>query len=111
MNAGDEKTPGKADTPGFQLQEDDSIVEKQDGRFRYLTLKRDNSRRFVQTSTSALQSWRANCDIKILIYDHDPYCVNPEDIANVTDYIISYTTKANQTMIEERSSIQSMIRW
>ena len=45
----------------------------------------------------------------MLIYDHDPRQINPDDIANVTDYVVSYVTKANQTFLEETQFIKDMI--
>ena len=74
-------------------------------KFRVLDLKRTNTRRMNQCSSYALQSWRANCDVKMLIYDHDPRQINPDDIANVTDYIVSYVTKANQRFLEETQEV------
>jgi hypothetical protein len=44
-----------------------------------------------------LQSWRANCDIQIFLYQSDPNNPNLDEIAAVTDYIVSYTCKGNET--------------
>ena len=63
--AGDEKTFGSYDTPGFELIEEDKIIYKHNKRFRTFCLKRRNTRRMNQTSLPLLQSWRANVDVKI----------------------------------------------
>ena len=70
--------------------------------FKFLQLKRDNSIRFMQSSMSLLQSWRANCDIKILIYDTDPEFPDLSEISTVSDYIVSYTCKGHLTLFEEK---------
>ena len=100
VGCGYEETLKECDTPGFKLCDHDCI-NRTNQKFRVLDLKRTNTRRMNQCSSYALQSWRANCDVKMLIYDHDPRQINPDDIANVTDYVVSYVTKANQTFVEE----------
>ena len=62
-----------------------------------------------QTSLPLLQSWRANVDVKILIYDHDPRFIDSEDIANVVNYIVSYISKGNQSFTEEKNMISNVI--
>jgi hypothetical protein len=98
--AGKEETEGKADTPGFELRDDATIVRDTRG-FRKVLLKR-NHQRVVQTSTDMVQSWRGNCDVQILIYDCDPACPDPMEIAKVTDYVVSYACKGNVTLAEEK---------
>ena len=56
-----------------------------------------------------LQSWRANCDVQILIYNSDPKTPDVTDIARVTDYIVSYACKGNATLQEEREQTKAMI--
>ena len=48
-----------------------------------------------QISTVLVQSWRANCDIQLLLYDSDPYNSNLVEFAKVANYIVSYITKGN----------------
>ena len=62
-----------------------------------------------QTSLPLLQSWRANVDVKILIYDHDPRFIDSEDIANVISYIVSYISKGSQSFTEEKNIITDVI--
>ena len=89
--------------------EEDKIVYKHNKRFRSFCLKRKNTRRMNQTSLPLLQSWRANVDVKILIYDHDPRFIDSEDIANVVNYIVSYISKGNQSFTAEKDIITDVI--
>ena len=67
-----------------------------------------NHERIIQTSTDMLQSWRANCDIQILIYDTDPCNPDPSEIARVVNYVIGYSCKGGHTHIEERNQIEEL---
>ena len=60
-----------------------------------------NHPRVNQTSIDCLRSWRANCDVQILIYDSDPHNPNISEIAGVSDYIVAYSCKGNATLKEE----------
>ena len=102
VGCGVEETIGANDTPGFPLVDKNNIVVDSRRYIKLLKLKRKGSRRFVQSSTKALQSWRANCDVQIIIYDSDPNKPNLEEIRRVSDYVVAYTTKVNQTIAEER---------
>ena len=107
--AGTEKTPGKGDTPGFELREEDEIDEEQFKGMRILKLKR-NENRMKQTSTTMLQSWRANCDVSVLIYKNEKtYSITCQDIANVVQYVVSYCTKGNMSYHMEREAIATII--
>ena len=68
-----------------------------------------NHNRVVQSSTDLLQSWRANCDVQLLIYNSDPKNPDVMDIARVTDYIVAYSCKGNATMKEEKDHTKAMI--
>ena len=105
--AGIEKTAFQADTPGFPLRTEPEILRDLRG-FDRLELPRNNQRT-VQSSLSFVQSWRANCDIQILLYDSDPKCPNPEDIGRVTDYIVAYACKGNETIVQERQQMKALI--
>jgi hypothetical protein len=76
--------------------------------FDRLELPRNNQRT-VQSSLCFVQSWRANCDIQILLYDSDPKCPNPEDIGRVTDYIVAHACKGNETIVQERQQMKALI--
>ena len=106
---GVEKEKYSNETEGFPLQDEDSIVVDTNTKIKHLKLKRKTSRRMTQCSRYLLQSWRANCDIQLLIYDSNPDKPNLEEIRRVTDYVVSYTTKVNQSIPEERKVIKEII--
>ena len=60
-------------------------------------------------SMDILQSWRANCDLQILIYSSDPDHPDPDDIARVTDYVVGYACKGNKTLKEERELTKKLV--
>ena len=57
----------------------------------------------LQTSLSLLQSWRANCDIKLLLYDSDPDDFDVRELLQVMNYVVSYACTGNQTLEEEKN--------
>ena len=97
--AGVKVTPDKYDTPGFPLRTEPQLVRDLQG-FDRLDLPR-NHRRIVASSRWLLQGWKANCDIQVLLYQCDPLHPNPDEIAQVTDYIVAYTCKGNESLVEE----------
>jgi len=56
-----------------------------------------------------LQGWRGNCDLQVLLYNCDPKNPDPSEIARVTDYVASYSTKGNATLKEEREHTRNFI--
>lgn len=104
MGCGTESTPHSNNTPGWPLQNTDTIEQDKRG-FRKLCLRR-NHPKLLQTSLFCLQSWRANCDVSILIYDSDPSFPDVTEIANVTDYVVSYACKGNITHAIEKQQIK-----
>jgi len=105
--AGVEVTPDLCDTPGFPLRTEPQLVRDLQG-FDRLELPRDNTR-IVASSRWLLQGWRANCDIQILLYDCDPFHPDPDEIARVTDYIVAYACKGNESAVEERTQMKALI--
>jgi PIF1-like helicase len=71
-------------------------------------LTRDN-RRILQTSAHMIQSWRANCDLQILIYNSSPNTPDLDDVAAVTDYVVSYACKGNESSIAEKQHLKDYI--
>ena len=90
--AGKESEQDKGDTPGWELRPRHAFVVDRQG-IRHLQMKRTQSKRCVQHSKTLLQSWRANCDIKLLVYDSDPSCPNAREIDNVVRYVVAYRGK------------------
>ena len=105
--AGVEETPGMCNTPGFPLRTEPKLVRDLRG-FDRLDLPR-NHRRIVASSRWLLQGWRANCDIQVLLYECDPMHPNPDEIARVTDYIVAYACKENETFVEEKKQAKALI--
>lgn len=106
MGCGEEHNKNECDTSGFPMLQE-AKVEYDHKHSLKLRLPR-NHPRLVQTSTDILQSWRANCDVQFLIYNSDPKNPNIAEIAQVTDYIVSYCTKGNATTKEEKEQNKHM---
>lgn len=96
--AGDEATANKCDTPGFQVRQEPAIT-RDDRNFLRLEMPRNNIR-LNQTPLYVLRGWRANCDIKILLYRSrvDDPSLDLEEIAQVSDYIVAYACKGSETL-------------
>lgn len=109
FGAGEEQTPNTCDTPGFRLCDKDAIEEDRWRHIKFLRLRR-NDKRMKETSNCMLQSWRANCDVSILIYDQDPMKLNFRDIAQVTSYIVAYCSKGNASFRHEREVLSDMCK-
>src|SRR5688572_26840617 len=105
--AGVEKTPNMCDTPGFLVRVEPELVRDLRG-FDRLELPR-NDRRIVASSRWLVQGWRANCDIQVLLYECNPLQPNPEEIARVTDYIVAYCCKGNESILEEKKQMKALI--
>ncbi len=65
--------------------------------------------RVVQHSKILLRSWRANSDIKLLLYYADPSCQNISEIEDVCRYVVAYTGKQHNTTQSEKDAIQNII--
>jgi len=105
--AGVEQHFMKADTPGFPLREQPSVVEDPRG-FDKVDLARNN-KRITQSSKYLMRGWRANCDIQILIYRSAPNDINAADVSRVTNYIVSYACKGSESVVEEKKAMKSLI--
>jgi len=105
---GDERNFMKEDTPGMDLRDRSAIVNDKKG-FKQFRMKRTYSKRAVQHSRTLLKSWRANCDIKLLLYFSNPSYPDIGEIEDVCRYVVAYTGKRNHTSQEEKSAIQNLI--
>ena len=56
-----------------------------------------------------LQSWRANCDIQLLVYESSYSNPDLAEIAKITDYIVAYTCKGNETTLKEKENLKQYI--
>src|SRR5687767_14311667 len=95
------------DTPGFPVRVEPKLVHDLQG-FDRLELPQ-NHRRIVATSRWLVQGWRANCDIQVLLYEGDPLHPNPDEIARVTDYIVAYACKGNESIVEQKKQMKALI--
>jgi hypothetical protein len=66
-------------------------------------------RNIIPTSLVLIHGWRANCDVKLLLYNSDPDNPVGEDIAKVTNYIVSYATKGIESVESEKQQLRSII--
>lgn len=105
--AGEEKNEGRCDTEGFTLRASPSIVHDE-RNFLKLEMPRNNIR-LHQTSLNLLRGWRGNCDMKILLYCSPNGVPDPEDIAAVTDYVVAYCCKGNETLAVEKETLKDFI--
>ena len=107
MGFGEEQTFRKYDTPGEQLHQEPKIVKDKRG-FKKLEMPR-NHPKVVQSSIDILQSWRANCDIQIILYESDPNVVHPLEISKIADYIVTYSCKGHETLRDKREQMKTLI--
>jgi hypothetical protein len=68
-----------------------------------------NHPRLNQTSISMLQTWRANVDLQILVYESNPEAPDLREISKVTDYVVAYSCKGNATLREEIETNKNLI--
>lgn len=105
---GEEQHPNTKDTPGMDLLDESSIVTDKKG-IKQFRMKRTKSNRVVQHSKTLLKSWRANCDVKLLLYYSDPRYPDIGEIEDVCKYVVAYTGKRHQTSRSEKDAIQNLI--
>jgi hypothetical protein len=105
--AGDEFNDGMCDTPGFKLRQEAKIT-RDERNFLKLEMKR-NHLRLIQTPLHVLRAWRGNCDVKVLLYSSSSGEPNPEEIVNVTDYVVAYACKGNERIAVEREILKDFI--
>jgi hypothetical protein len=55
------------------------------------------------------QGWRGNCNIQHLLYRYDGDEIDVGDISRVTNYVVYYSCKGNETEIQEKLSLKSII--
>lgn len=107
FGCGDELIDGSYRTPGFPLSNQASITNDKRG-FNKLELTR-NTVRMTQSSTSLLQAWRGNCDLQVILYDSPFDNFDFTEIARVTDYVVAYACKGNNTLQVEKDNIKTVI--
>jgi hypothetical protein len=99
---------GKLDTPGMDLIEKAQIKIERKG-ISHFRMRRTHSVQLVQNSKSLLKAWRANCDIKLLLYHSNPSHPDIPEIEDVCKYVVAYTRKRHNTTQVEKEAIQNII--
>ena len=97
----------KADTCGMELTDVPHIEISRSG-FKKLRMPRNNSK-LHKVSEDMLKSWRANCDVQILIYESDPEHPDLEELTEVTNYVAGHACKGGKTVQEEKDQIHNFI--
>ena len=105
---GDEEHFGRQDTPGMDFR-DEAQLEKDKKGIYHFRMRRTHSKRAVQHSRTLLKGWRANCDIKLLLYFSNPDLPDVGEIEDVCKYVVAYTGKRNHTSQQEKTAIQDLI--
>ena len=108
VHFGTETKYGKQDTQGLPRTNEARIIIDQKG-ISHFRMKRTKSVRVVQHSRTLLRGWRANCDIKLLLYYSNPNCPDISEIEDVSRYVVSYTGKRHNTSQAEIDAIQNII--
>ena len=68
-----------------------------------------NNKKLIQCSVDALRSWRANCDVRIFVYESDPNWLDANEITRVTDYTVGYSCKGHQKQKDEKDQTISFV--
>ncbi len=75
----------------------------------HFRMKQTHSVRLVQHCKYLLKAWRANCDVKLLLYFSDPTCPDLRKIEDVCRYVVAYTGKRHNTSQDEKEAIKNLI--
>jgi hypothetical protein len=108
VHFGTETKYGKQDTQGLPCTKRSKIFIDRKGILHF-RMKRNKSVRVVQHSRTLLRGWRANCNIKLLLYYLNPNCPDMSEIENVSRYVVSYRGMRHNTSQAEIDAIQNII--
>jgi hypothetical protein len=106
---GTESEFGKIDTPGMDLTQNTEIQIDRKG-ISHFRMRRTHLVHLVQHSKYILKAWRADCDVKLLLYFTNPTCPDLREIEDVCRYVVAYTNKIHNTSQDEKEAIQNIIR-
>jgi hypothetical protein len=89
---GTESEFGKVDTPGMDLIQNAKIQidRKVISHFR---MRRTHLIHLFQHGKYLLKAWKANCDVKLLLFFNDPTCPDLCEIEDVCRYVVAYRQK------------------
>jgi hypothetical protein len=99
---------GKQGTQGLPCTKRSKIFINRKG-ISHFRMKRTKSVRVVQHSRTLLRGWRANCNIKLLLYYSNPNCPDISEIEDVSRHVVSYMGKRHNTSQAEIDAIQNII--
>ncbi len=92
VHFGIESAFGKMDTQGLPGMPRSRIITDKKG-ISHFQMTCTELVRVVQHSRILLRRWRANSDIKLLLYYSDPSCPDISKIEDVCQYVVAYTGK------------------
>ena len=107
VHYGTESAFGKMDTKGLPHMAKSKIITDHKG-ISHFRMTRTQSVRVVQHSRTLLRGWRANSDIKLLLYYSDPSCPDISEIEEVCRYVVAYSGKRHNTTQSEKDAIQNI---
>ncbi len=111
VHFGTESAFGKMDTQGLPRMPRSRIITDKKG-ISHFRMTCTELVRVVQHSRILLRSWRANIDIKLLLYYYDLNCPDISKIEDVCWYVVAYTGKRHNTTQSEKDAIQnSILKW
>jgi hypothetical protein len=99
---------GKVDRPGMDLIQNTEIQIDRKG-ISHFKMRRTHLVCLVQHSKYLLKAWRANCDVKLLLYFTNPTCPDLHEIEDVCRYVVAYIRKRHNTSQDEKEAIQNII--
>lgn len=106
---GEESEYGLCNCAGKVHRQASVIVADKRG-LEHFEMVRTKSRKVVQHSEIALQGWRANIDVQILVYRSDPNNPDITEIENVCKYVVAYAGKKNHTSKQEKEAMQNIVQ-
>ena len=95
--------------PGWDLKKE-AKIEMDSRGFRKLVCER-NTLRGTQASIYNLQGWVGNQDISFILFESDDYMrPNIDELIAVTEYVVSYTCKGNESYRIQRQHTIDFIK-
>ena len=92
----------------MDFREESELVKDKKGVV-HVRMKRMHSKRSVKHSKTLLKGWRANCDIKLLLYFSNPNMPDIGEIEDICKYVVAYTGKRYHTCQQEKTAIQDLM--
>ena len=100
----DKCTHHKADTSGMEKIQTSVTIKDKKG-IKEFCGKQIHLKRVVEHSRTLSESWRTNCDIKLLLYFSNPNFPDIGEIEDVCKYVVKYTGKQHQPTQQEMDTM------